>query len=105
MYVLKKIFQLRDKTHNDDEKPFLEHLEDLRIVITRVVLTLVIAMGVCFAFRNELMEIIRRPVEQVWMVSQEEKMPNDLKLETWEVAKKADRDTAGISNMSIPRAT
>ena len=45
MYVLKKIFQLRDKTHEDEEKPFLEHLEDLRIVITRVVLTLVIAMG------------------------------------------------------------
>jgi len=89
MYVLKKIFQLRDKTHNEDEKPFLEHLEDLRIVITRVVLTLVIAMGVCFAFRNELMEIIRRPVEQVWMVSQEEKMPDNLKLETWEMAKKS----------------
>jgi sec-independent protein translocase protein TatC len=97
MYVLKKIFQLRDKTHNDDEKPFLEHLEDLRIVITRVVLTLVIAMGVCFAFRNELMEIIRRPVEQVWMVSQEEKMPDNLKLETWEMAKKADRDTVGFT--------
>jgi sec-independent protein translocase protein TatC len=97
MYVLKKIFQLRDKTHNDEEKPFLEHLEDLRIVITRVVLTLVIAMGVCFAFRNELMEIIRRPVEQVWKVSQEDKMPKGLELDTWEMAKKADRDTADFT--------
>jgi sec-independent protein translocase protein TatC len=97
MFVLKKLFQLRDKTHNEEEKPFLEHLEDLRIVITRVVLTLVIAMGVCFAFRNELMTIIRRPVEQVWKVSQVEKMPEgpvSIDLDTWELAKKADRDVA-----------
>lgn len=98
MFVLKKIFQLRDKTHQDEEKPFLEHLEDLRIVITRIVLTLLIAMGVCFVFRNELMEIIRRPVEQVWQVSQKEKMPEGLDLDTWEAAKIADRDTMNFSS-------
>ncbi len=98
MFLLKKLFQLRDKTHQEEEKPFLEHLEDLRIVITRVVLTLLIAMGFCFAFRNELMEIIRRPVEQVWQVSQEEKMPSNLALDTWEAAKKAERDTANFSS-------
>lgn len=101
MFLLKKLFQLRDKTHDEDEKPFLEHLEDLRTVITRVVLTLLIAMGVCFAFRNELMEIIRRPVEQVWLVSQKEKMPEGrvkLDLESWELAKKAERDTADFSS-------
>lgn len=100
MFVLKKLFQLRDKTHEDEEKPFLEHLEDLRVVITRIVLTLVIAMGVCFVFRNELMEIIRRPVEQVWKINQNEKMPNgpvDLDLAAWELAKKADRDTAALT--------
>ena len=97
MYVLKKIFQLRDKTHEDEEKPFMEHLEDLRIVITRIVLTLLISMLVCFAFRNDLMEVIRRPVEQVWIVSQQEKMPEGLKLETWEMAKKADRDTSNFT--------
>jgi len=98
MFLLKKLFQLRDKTHQEEEKPFLEHLEDLRIVITRVVLTLLIAMGFCFAFRNELMEIIRRPVEQVWQVSQQEKMPSNLALDTWEAAKKAERDTANFSS-------
>ena len=97
MFVLKKLFQLRDKTHEDEEKPFLEHLEDLRVVITRIVLTLLIAMGVCFVFRNELMEVIRRPVLQVWKVSQEQKMPTGLDLETWEMAKKADRDTTGFT--------
>ena len=98
MFLLKKIFQLRDKTHQDEEKPFLDHLEDLRIVITRIVLTLLIAMGFCFVFRNELMEIIRRPVEQVWQVSQKEKMPDGLELDTWESAKIAERDTMNFSS-------
>ena len=94
MFLLKKIFDLRDKTNQDEEKPFLEHLEDLRIVITRVVITLLAAMALCFAFRNELMEIIRRPVVQVWQVSQQDKMPDGpvaVDLETWEMAKKASR--------------
>ena len=38
MFFLKKIFQLRDQTNPNAEKPFLEHLEDLRVCITRVVL-------------------------------------------------------------------
>jgi len=104
MFILKKLFELRDKTQLADEKPFLEHLEDLRIVITRVVLTLVIAMGFCFAFRNELMSIIRAPVEQVWQNSQESKMPDKKKtaividLDTWELAKRAERDTSRFSD-------
>lgn len=100
MYVLKKIFQMRDKTHQDEDKPFLEHLEDLRVVITRIVLTLVIAMAFCFIFRNELMEIIRRPVEQVWKISQNDKIPKGpvkLDLATWEMAKKAASDTSSFS--------
>ncbi|NWK57054.1 twin-arginine translocase subunit TatC [Verrucomicrobiaceae bacterium N1E253] len=103
MFVLKKLFELRDKTHESDEKPFLDHLEDLRIVITRVVLTLTLSMLVCFIFRNELMEIIRKPVEQTWHTSQKSKMPGPedapvaLELETWEKAKRAARDTARFS--------
>ncbi len=104
MFVLKKLFELRDKTQQaEDEKPFLEHLEDLRIVITRVVLTLVIAMGFCFAFRNDLMDVIRAPIEKVWVNSQADKMPDPEKtsfaidLNTWELAKKADRDTTNFT--------
>ena len=65
MYLLKKVFELREKAHSDHEKPFLEHLEDLRILITRVVITLVAAMILCFFFRQELMDILRAPAEQV----------------------------------------
>jgi len=100
MFILKKLFEFRDKSETNDEKPFLEHLEDLRTVITRVVLTLLIAMICCFAFRNQLMTIIRAPVEKVWLLSQESKMPDKedaaviVDLDTWEMAKRASRDTA-----------
>lgn len=76
MYLLKKVFELREKAHPDHEKPFLEHLEDLRVLITRVLLTLVVSMVVCFAFQDELMELLREPAEQVLRVKQEETMPD-----------------------------
>ncbi len=76
MYLLKKVFELREKAHPDHEKPFLEHLEDLRILITRVLLTLVISMIACFTFQDELMEILREPAEQVLQVKQQETMPD-----------------------------
>ncbi len=99
MFILKKIFQLRDKTQrNDDEKPFLEHLEDLRDVIIKLALTLFVATLACFVFKNQLMEVIRRPIEKVWTNGQQAKMPKEapvpIKLKTWELAKKAAYDTS-----------
>jgi sec-independent protein translocase protein TatC len=94
MYLLKKVIQLREKSHPDHEKPFLEHLEDLRVMITRIVLTLLISMIVCFSFQEQLMEVLRRPVEQVWINQLDAKLPKKkdgvdkpLDVETWEKAK------------------
>jgi len=94
MYLLQKVIQLREKSHPDHEKPFLEHLEDLRVMITRIVITLVISMLICFTFQKQLMEILRRPVEQVWITQLEEKLPKSkdvaprpLDVEVWEKAK------------------
>ena len=88
MFFLKKIFQLRDQSNPSAEKPFLEHLEDLRICITRVVLTLLIATVVCFIFRNELMDIIRRPVTEVWEQGEQSALKGTgIPLEEWETAK------------------
>ena len=58
MFFLNKMFKLRDKANPDEEKPFLEHLEDLRIMVTRVVLTLLISTLACFIYKDELMSII-----------------------------------------------
>jgi sec-independent protein translocase protein TatC len=82
------MFKLRDKVNPEEEKPFLEHLEDLRIMVTRVVLTLLISTLVCFVYKDELMSIIRKPVNQVWIDRHEATLPEDeeISLEDWEKA-------------------
>ena len=88
MFFLKKIFQLRDQSNPSAEKPFLEHLEDLRVSITRIVLTLLISTIACFIFRNELMDIIRRPVTQVWEQGEQSALKDTgIDLDKWEAAK------------------
>ena len=103
MYLLKKVIQLRENSHPDHEKPFLEHLEDLRTMITRVVITLVISMLICFTFQKQLMEVLRRPVEKVWITQLENKLPQTkeqaprpVSVEVWEEAKAAERAAAGL---------
>ncbi len=103
MYLLKKIFQLRDQVNPDHEKPFLEHLEDLRVMVTRVVITLLVAMLACFTFQEKLMEILRRPVDQVWEAQIIDKLPSPedgaakpLDLDTWEKAKSIDHAVLGL---------
>jgi sec-independent protein translocase protein TatC len=92
MYLLKKVIQLREKAHPDHEKPFLEHLEDLRVMITRIVITLLISMVVCFTFNKQLMEFFRHPVDQVLITQLKATLPTDaprpLTVELWEQARK-----------------
>lgn len=101
MYLLQKAIQLREKSHPDHEKPFLEHLEDLRVMIIRVVVTLVISMGACFAFNAKIMEFFRRPVEQV-LVTQlaatlPDHAPRPLTTDLWTAAMKVERSVTGLS--------
>ncbi|MFM2170483.1 MAG: twin-arginine translocase subunit TatC [Verrucomicrobiota bacterium] len=89
MFLLKKVFQLRDKANPDAEKPFLEHLEDLRVMVTRVVVTLLITTVVCFTYRDQLMEILRKPISDVWEIHSANKLPKSGKInaDQWETAK------------------
>lgn len=104
MYLLKKVFELREKAHEDHEKPFLEHLEDLRVMVTRVVVTLIISMVICFAFQGELMRLLRAPAEEVLATKQRESMPDAEKhkgirvpsIEIWNEARKAEQIALGL---------
>jgi len=65
--VLSKVFKMRDKFAlnlggDDEEKPFIEHLEDLRKMIVRMGLTLVICTVGTFAFYKELFSAIIYPL-------------------------------------------
>jgi sec-independent protein translocase protein TatC len=101
MYLLKKVIQLREHTHPDHEKPFLEHLEDLRIMITRIVITLLVAMIVCFAYNNKLMEFFRHPVDEVMIRQLEATLPTDapreVTTELWTEARKVEQSAMSLS--------
>ena len=103
MFLLNKIFQLRDHVNPDHEKPFLEHLEDLRGMLLRIVVTLVVSMLVCFSFQEKLMEVLRRPVEKVWMDQLLDKLPQGkdpavrpVSVDTWERAKSVEHAVLGL---------
>ena len=59
-----------DEQYDDEEKPFLEHLEDLRGMLLRIVATLLIAATVCFGFHRQLTNIVKRPLEQASLSSE-----------------------------------
>ena len=93
MYLLKKIIQIRENSHPDHEKPFLEHLEDLRVMIMRVVVTLLVSTIACFMFQEQLMQVLRKPVEEVYHLQEAKKLPakdvavKPLTVEIWSEAK------------------
>ncbi len=102
MFLLKKVFQLRDYANPESEKPFLDHLEDLRVTITRMVITLVISVSVCFLIQDELMMILRKPVEEVRLLNQAKKIPakselaQPLTVERWEQAKNVEHAASAL---------
>lgn len=65
MSWLNKLFQLREKTDGDVVKPFLDHLEDLRWMLIKMVSTLVAGMVVSFFFRTELFSVMIDPLHAI----------------------------------------
>lgn len=67
-FLLTKVFKARDKFavdlggDKDAEKPFIEHLEDLRSMIVRMAITLVVVTIVTFVYCKELLTLIRMPI-------------------------------------------
>jgi sec-independent protein translocase protein TatC len=63
---LEKIFKFREGEENPEAvKPFLDHLEDLRWMLVKVAITLLIGMAVAFAFRGPLVAIVQHPLNKI----------------------------------------
>jgi len=66
--ILKKVFSVREKValnlsgDTDQEKPFLDHLEDLRTMIVRIVTTLLVTMILAFCFYDWIFAVILKPL-------------------------------------------
>ncbi len=106
MYLLKKAIQIRENSHPDHEKPFLEHLEDLRKMITRVVLTLLVSMLACFVFHQKIMDFFRLPVDEVLTSQIQESLPAEsprpLTVELWTEAQKIENAAASLEPEKRP---
>jgi sec-independent protein translocase protein TatC len=63
--LLSKIFKIREKSDGDIVKPFLEHMEDLRWTLLKMLFTLLAAMIFAFWFRTDLMRILQAPMDKV----------------------------------------
>ena len=90
MFFLKHIFRLREKwqiKREDEEKPFLEHLDDLRTMLLRMALCLTVSTILCAGCASNLMDILRRPVNQVWDMFEESHLPAGIGLDAWGKAK------------------
>jgi sec-independent protein translocase protein TatC len=67
--LLSKLFNKREegagpKQDGDVVKPFLDHLEDLRWTIVKMVVTLVVGMAVCFVFAADIVKLLQWPIHQ-----------------------------------------
>jgi sec-independent protein translocase protein TatC len=65
MNWLKKFFKFREKSDGDVIKPFLEHMEDLRWTIIKMIGSLAAGMGVAFYFVTDMMNVLRAPLHKV----------------------------------------
>lgn len=63
--ALRDVFKFRELPESETSKPFLEHLEDLRWMIVKMAIALIVAMLACFAFRTQLVRIMQAPLHAV----------------------------------------
>jgi sec-independent protein translocase protein TatC len=56
----RRFFEFREM--RDDPKPFLDHLEDLRLMLIKMAVVLGLMMAVAFAFQKTIVRILERPL-------------------------------------------
>lgn len=95
MFFLRSIFRARDAqikaTNAEGEMSFLEHMEELRRMIIRMSLTVLVAMIACFYFAPDMLELLRRPVEQVWSTHERARLPGEVQVRDWLAAKELEK--------------
>lgn len=93
MFFLRSIFRMREhinESRANGEMSFLEHLEDLRRTALRICATVLVAMIACFAFTPHLLELLRKPVENVWVAHERAHLPSSVNELDWLAAKDLD---------------
>jgi sec-independent protein translocase protein TatC len=78
--VLSPLLKLRDKLTRkrhalteDVEKPFLEHLDDLRKMFMRIIITLIVAVIACFVFHPWFFQVVKHPLRAAGLLDPKER--------------------------------
>lgn len=88
----------------DEEKPFLDHLDDLRKTIVRMAICVLLTTIVSFEFAPQLMQIIRRPVDKVWTEYENIHLPQGVEADEWGQAKSLAYSLDGLSDRARDEA-
>ncbi len=78
--MFQRLVNFRNSSSPEEDKPFLDHLEDLRITLTKLIITVLLSTVICWNYRSELMEIIQKPAQEVWDLQQSKllkKLPHE----------------------------
>ena len=59
MKLRDKLSRKRNVLLEDEEKPFLEHLDDLRKMMMRLITTLLISVTLCFVFNAWFFKVVQ----------------------------------------------
>ena len=65
MSWIRTIFSFREQHEGDVEKPFLDHLEDLRQTLFKIGSVVAAGMILAFCFNQQLLELLQKPLHDV----------------------------------------
>ncbi len=101
-FILQKIFGLRNKIaakrdNPQREMPFLDHLEELRQTLFRILVTLLVTVVVAFSIHNWLFDVMRAPVELAGLgIIEENHLPSGLSEKRWKEANRIARSASRL---------
>jgi len=106
--IFAQALKLRDKLSRkrnilleDEEKPFLEHLDDLRTMLMRIVITLLVSVTLCFSFNSWLFKTVKYPLEIAGLASAaEQNLPEGISQEQWKSIHSAARGASVLEGAS-----
>ena len=93
MMLLRSMFRAREalqaqRAAGDEPRPLLDHLEELRRTLLRMLGVLLAAMLLCFFLTPQIMHFLSRPVEQIRLQQEREALPEGMPLHDWLAAKR-----------------
>jgi sec-independent protein translocase protein TatC len=84
-----KLTQKRKRLQFEDEMPFLEHLEDLRKMLMKIIITLLIAMFASMVWYKDFLDIVKWPAKRAGLnIAEDKNRPEGVKnADDWEKVK------------------